>query len=83
MTAVDVSQALDELHKALKEANLPGVEVLPHPQHIAIITDTGDYAVWVSPWGRPIVYKVEGAGESHRCGAAHHVVALVRRLTQP
>jgi hypothetical protein len=83
MTAVDVHHALDELHKALKEADLPGLEVHPHPQHVAVITDGGDYAVWVSPWGRPIVYKVEGAGDSYRCGTARHVVDILRRLTKP
>lgn len=83
MTAVDIQQALDELQQALKKADLPGVEVLPHPQHIAVITDGGDFAVWVSPWGKPIVYKVEGAGDSYRCGAARHVVDILRRLSQP
>lgn len=80
---VDVQQALDELHQELKEADLPGVELLQYPQHLAVLTDGGDYAVWVSPWGRPIVYKVEGAGDSFRCGAARHVVDVLRRLTKP
>jgi hypothetical protein len=83
MTAVHAHQALDELHRALKEADLPAAEVLQYPQHIAVITENGDFAVWVSPWGRPIVYKVEGSGASYRCGAVRHVVDILRRLTKP
>lgn len=83
-TAVDVQRALDELQRALKEADLPGVEVLRNPQHVAVLSDGGDdFAVWVSPWGNPIIYKVESAVDSYRCGAAHHVVDLLRRLTKP
>ncbi|GAB3431111.1 hypothetical protein [Flindersiella endophytica] len=82
-TAVDVQQALDDLQRALKEADLPGVEVLRNPQHIGVISDGGDFAIWVSPWGRPIVYKVEGAVDSYRCSATRNVAALLRRLTQP
>jgi hypothetical protein len=83
MTAVVEQQALDDLHRALKEADLPGVEILQHPQHIAVIADSGDFAIWVSPWGRPTVYKVEGATASHRCGATRHVVNLLRQLIGP
>jgi hypothetical protein len=83
MTAVVERQALDELHRALKEADLPGVEILQYPQHIGVITDSGDFAIWVSPWGRPTVYKVEGATASHRCSATRHVVNLLRQLIGP
>ena len=83
MTAVVEQQALDELHRALKEADLPGVEIFQHPQHLAVVTDGGDFAIWVSPWGRPTVYKVEGATASHRCSATRHVVNLVRGLVYP
>ena len=91
MTLVDVQQqtlnaqqhALDVLHRELKAAGLPGVEVLPHPQHLAVVTDIGDFAVWVSPWGGPFAYKVEGAGDSYRCSSAAQVVDILREVTTP
>jgi len=82
MTLVDVQQqALDALRYELKNADLPGVEVFPHPQHLSVVTDIGDFAVWVSPWGAPFAYKVEGAGDSYRCSSASQVVDVLRDVT--
>lgn len=80
----DLKAALDELHAALEKASLPDVKVVTHPQHLAVIAGHGDFCVWVQPWGHSgVMFKVEGSGESHRCGTIKQTVEALRRLTAP
>jgi hypothetical protein len=83
MDDLDIRRALDEMAKALQDAGLQNTEILEHPQHVAVVTPHGDYVIWVSPWGTPVMYTVQGVGIDVTCAGVGHVVNLLRKLTTP
>jgi hypothetical protein len=83
MTPEETRQALRDLSNTLTKVGLPGVELVMYEQHLAVIAPTGDFSVWVSPWGHPLVYKIEGAVDSYRCAGAKNATEIIRKLTKP